>query len=1075
VNALNTQSAAEDTARTGRQRIGVRVVVASLLGSLVISLVVSALQIYYTYLDGMQVAQQRFVQIETGYLNSLAANLWEINTRGIDVLLDGIASLPDVGRVELIDEEQHSIVRNADAGNGFAQHEFALKYAVKGAGMDVGRLRIELTNARIITSLKSRAIEIGAMIFVALFVNSLVVLALLHRMIIRHVGNIARFASAFDVSNIETSLQLDRARADHSVSDELDQVVDSINTMRRRLRDELARRTAVECDLIAHQENLEALVRERTLAHNASATQLEFAADVAELGVWSLDVERKSFEWNERMFEIYGIAHARNDPALTVDAWTKRLHADDREKTLTALRQSIENHVLYSDQFRIVDDTGQCRHIRARAKVVSSPDGMPVTVIGINYDITEQIEIENNLIHAKEQAEAGARAKAEFLAAMSHEIRTPMNGVLGMLSLLLRTDLDKEQLRRIEIAKASADHLLTVINDILDFSKIDAGKLEIESEDFNLLEHIGNCVQGMSLRAQDKGLELVVDVTGLQLPWVRGDGARLSQVLMNLIGNAIKFTESGEVIVRIVQSIESDNIALSVSVHDTGIGIAPDKISSLFKAFSQVDASMTRRFGGSGLGLVISKRLCQLMGGDIEVTSKLAYGSCFTCNIKLTRAVSPSPVPRLVDLKGMEILVVDDNHTSRELLGRILADRGAVVTLAANARDALEICEQRTPNGASRFFDIGIVDMDMPDINGTELGSRLQADARWSHMRLIMMISMAQRGDALYFARHGFNAYLPKPLLPDELFACIARVLANNQALGAVPPAPGANCSDDNRYPVPSITWASNTRLLLVEDNLINQDVAGMMLSDLGLKADVAQNGREAIDMMRRSGAAPYTLVLMDCQMPEMDGFEASRSVRNGEAGEAHREVPIVALTANAMAGDRERCLQSGMNDYLSKPIDEAALLEKLRRWLSVASVEAEKSTSTIPVAQHPTRTVVDEACWDQVAALASLKGRRDRLVILINIFLRGMPEQLAALDRYQTAGDFDKLRHYAHTIKGGSSQIRASRVQAAAAALEYAAREENTDSCKQYTGELILACAELIGIFEQYLRDEST
>jgi len=1089
VNNANARIAAATQLKFSR-RIGVRVVIASLLGSIVISTLMSVLQICYTYQQTVQSAQQRFLQIETSYLPSLVDNLWEVNQAGVDALLDGIASLPDVGRVELIDETRKIVVRNENAGDSVGQRQFMLRYRRNESSYDVGTLRVDLTDQQIVAQLKSRAVDIGAMLSIALFINSMMVLALLYRMIMRHFNSIARFASTVDVASIGLPLVLQRPPHDVSTNDELDQVVDALNAMRSRLREELARRTAVEHDLRLHQENLEALITERTLAYNASAAQLTIAADVAELGVWSMDLKTGALTWSPRMFEIYAIPPGFRKDGMTMPAWIRRVHPDDSERTVSALRRAIDTQTLYANQFRIISDAGLCRHIRGRALVICAASGEPVTVIGINYDITEQIEIENHLKRAKDEAEEGARAKAEFLAAMSHEIRTPMNGVLGMLNLLQRTDLDQEQQRRLQIARNSADHLLTVINDILDFSKIDAGKLAVDAIDFDLVQQIGDSVQSLSLRAQEKGLELVVDVEAVSVAWVRGDPARLRQILVNLIGNAIKFTERGEVVVRCRQQIEADSILVTVTINDTGIGIAEEKIAGLFAAFTQGDTSMTRRFGGTGLGLVISKKLCELMGGDIGVSSTVAggsgeSGSCFTFTVRFAVAQTQAAMQAQFDGRGADILVVDDNATSRELLGRQLAGYGATVTLAAGAQDALEICERRTRLGTEQVFDVGIIDLHMPVTTGIELGLRLMEDSRWSHLKLILMTGVVPHEELQHAASLSFRAMLPKPVMPRALQSCIAQVLSGgNQsdafftamqpARPAAHPPMGGRHDNASAMQLPAF-FSAKTRVLLVEDNAVNQNVASLMLTDLGLDVDLTSNGREAIELLRTT-AQPYALILMDCQMPEMDGFAASRAIRNAEAGELHRDVTIVALTANAMTGDRERCLAAGMNDYLAKPLDDKTLLDKLQQWLPRADVAMQPTVASASIATNISLSQTGEpptaaAVWDESAALSSLKGRRDRLQTLIKMFLRGLPDQLAGLERGSAVEDFEKIIYHAHTLRGSAGQLRALQVHDLARTLEQSARDRSAD-CWRYTKELTRAIETLIPVLEGFCAD---
>ena len=758
-------------------------------------------------------------------------------------------------------------------------------------------------------------------------------------------------------------------------------------------------------------ENLIASLGQSESKNKLLATIVEQSSEA----IWTKDLRGSITSWNSGAAAMFGYPPSEAvGRTLDVSESTPQEEQARLERLMAGEK--------FSYDARALTKAGTALDIQVAVAPLLDDGNQCIGSIAVARDVTQHKRSAEALRLAREAAEAANHAKSSFLARMSHEIRTPMNGVLGMTELLLETGLTSTQRKYAETVQRSGKNLLGIINDLLDFSKIEAGKLELENVDMDLRRTIEDIVDLLAERAHVKGLELAASIPADLVTHVRGDPLRLGQILTNLVGNAIKFTEHGSVVIR-AASVEqtAHNVTMRFEVTDTGTGISPDAQTRIFDEFAQADGSTTRKHGGSGLGLAISKQLVEMMGGSIHVESSLGAGSTFWFTANFEKQASQAQTePRAVPiglLTGVRALMVESSAINRAILHQQMSNWQMTIHVAETPKQAIDMLAQAAARSVP--YDVAVIDLGLPGVDALELARAIRARPDIARLRLVMLTR--RHADSRSARDAGFDACLVKPVRQTVLYECLVNVMAGRaqEAVAAPPVSP----------PVTRAQPGIRGDILVVEDNLINQQVALGILQIQGYSVSVANNGREALDAYAQGA---FDLILMDCHMPEMDGFEATMEIRRREQAAGGRRVPIVALTANAMAQDREECLNAGMDDHLAKPFSMQTMQEMLDRWIPPA----------------PSGEVLDRQVLDGLGALQT-NGKPELLARTLNLYLAESPKLMHKLKQAALADDAEEMARSAHSLKSSSANVGATLLSRYCADIEACARRAESEEAR--------------------------
>jgi len=972
--------------------IAIALLIRVLLFSTVVTLVLTVLQLTLSYRSERARLESRFAEIDQATSRSLSESLWALDSKQLKEQLEGILRLPSIRAAEVREtaSSAHSlkVLRGERQTSQAVVKEFPLVCCGTHPQI-IGVLLVEATLADIYRDLAAQAVVILLSNAAKTFLVALFILFVVHRLATRHLLDIAASIGNVTPQAEAPPLQL---RRQHVRGDELDQLVDALNAMRERLTQHAAE------------------------LGNANARMAILLDNIPDLA-WVKDAGGRYVAVNRALAATLGFDHpgqmiGKTDLDVHPPELSRSYLLDDAEVMASNASKRIEEQHVRAD--------GSSAVVETIKTALLDRDGRVTGTVGIARDITGRQQAEADRV-ARRAAEAANQAKSDFLANMSHEIRTPMNAILGMSYLALQTGLNPQQLDYVQKIHGAAESLLGIINDILDFSKIEAGKLDIESIAFNLADEMESLGHLVGMSAEQKGLELLFSLPP-QLPRILvGDPSRLRQVLLNLGNNAVKFTERGEVVIAIaIAGREVGTIDLRFEVRDTGIGMTPDEQQRLFQPFTQGDSSTSRRYGGTGLGLSISRRLVQLMGGEIGVDSTLRRGSSFHFTLRFALQTDPidASVPHEAGLRGRRALVVDDNACARELLAEMCTALGFEIDTAADGHTALRMAQRADAD--DKPYDLVLLDWKMPGLDGVECARLLGMQGRRHAAPTVLMVTAFGRDEAqrrLAQQQISVGALLSKPVTPSTLFdAC-------GEALGLSPPrAPRAMRRQEALYGHQA--RLRGAQILLVEDNPINREIALSVLGGADIAVSVAHDGQEALQMLARQH---FDGVLMDCQMPVMDGYEATRALRQQPQW---RDLPVIAMTANALVGDRDKVLAAGMNDHVAKPINVDELFATLARWI------------------RPAAALPDEApAIDRQAGITATMGDEDLYLRLMRMFRDREADFGQRFRAARAQGETATAMRMAHDLKNVAGTLAVRGVHQAAAELERACIDKLGDA----------------------------
>lgn len=779
---------------------------------------------------------------------------------------------------------------------------------------------------------------------------------------------------------------------------------------------------------ITEKYNYQRIISEQRAQINAIIDNIPFP-------IWLKDVEGKYLLVNKSYEDFYGV---KKECVLGVKPLElleqNNIFTSDETKQMTIEDEKIINEKIIINSATCVSICGNKYFLELTKAPVFDNDGNVIGIAGISVDVTNHKIYEDELRVAKEAAEEANKTKSEFLANMSHEIRTPMNGIMGFIQLLSETALDEEQKDFVEETKKSSELLLKLLNDILDLSKIEAGKMTMEHIGFNIRYVVEDVATLAASNAMKKSIEVSALCHSNVPDRVIGDPSRLKQVLNNFVNNAIKFTETGEIIlsVKLVKK-NGTKTKLLFEVQDTGIGIAKENQEKIFESFTQADSSTTRKYGGTGLGLTISKNIVHMMNGEIFVESKENVGSkfSFTGEFELDMTEDESKTD-YKNIEGLNILIVDDNHTNLKVLAHYLKEFGAKTFDAFDAKTTLEFLKSK-----KHKIDIVLTDYCMPEINGIELTQEIHKLEEYKEIPVVLLTSRAQRGDYSLVKESNLRGYLPKPIRKNELVECVSMLMSQEKSGIA------EEKTIVTRHTIKEKHKSQEIKILLVEDNQLNQKLTKKMLSKAGYSCDLAQNGLEALETLE---TISYDMVFMDCQMPVMDGYEATAKIREMEKAQNRKPTPIIALTANAMHGDIKDCKDAGMDDYVAKPINFEQLIEKIKLYSPVlAKTEklkcnsSQKSCDINCFSVHSKTEIIN-------AIVSELGLDAEDAKDLLNGFLKDAEPMINKIDECFAAKDFEELAQLAHSIKGASGNLRITRVYELTSMLESSAKASDLE-----------------------------